>query len=112
MNVLDRSAVIKAGDKEYKLIFPIKSIIGCEKELENKNMIMTFAGLGQRALSIGDTYALLKWGLLGNKKYTVSEIDNIFAECLEEPGIVGVQTAITEALVKSGLLGKNAAALL
>lgn len=112
MNVIDRSMSIKSGDNVYRIIFTIKSIISCERELENKNIIMTLAKMERGVLSLGDTYAMLRWGLWGDKKYTEAEIDSIFAQCLDDPGVVGIQRAVVEALTKSGFLGKNIAALL
>lgn len=108
MSALDRSATLETGNNKYNLTFPIKSLIGCEKQLERKNLIITLAALKQEPLMpLGDMFALFQWGLLGDKEYTEEEIENAFTDCMEECGFVAIQAGILEALSKSGFLGKE-----
>ena len=96
MNTIDRTVELKlANNPGHVLHYTVKSIVECEKELANHNLILTVASLAASPLSISDAYALLKWGLRGEKAYSV-----------EEMGIVALQTNIILALEKSGLIGK------
>lgn len=113
MNTIDRFAEIVVGEKKYKLLLTIKSILMCEKELANGNLITTMAALKVQPLCVGDAYAIMKWGLLGSGECKKEEeIDKIFMECLEGPGLPAIQQAALEAIVKSGFAGKNVAAAL
>lgn len=114
MNTIDRNVELKFADgRKHKLRFTVKSIIECEKELANHNLLVTVASLAKKPLAIGDVYTLLKWGLLGAGSCEEQETDNLFLECVDEFGLVGVQGNILLALEKSGVIGKakNKAAL-
>lgn len=113
MNVIDRYMSFSLQGKEYRLLFTIKSTLMCEKELAAKNLILTMAGLASAPLSVGDAYALFKWGLLGADKYQEKDIDSLFGGYLEEYGMVELQGLVAQAVNRSGLMGtgKNKTAL-
>lgn len=107
MNTIDRTVELKLPNNPgHALHYTVKSIVGCEKELTNHNLILTVASLAASPLSISDAYALLKWGLRGEKAYSDDDVDTVFMDCVEEMGIVALQTNIILALEKSGLIGK------
>ncbi|MGM9582167.1 MAG: GTA-gp10 family protein [Phascolarctobacterium sp.] len=113
MNTLDRYAEFEVDGKKYKLLMTLKSILNCEKELANGNLITTMAALKVQPLSLGDAYAIMKWGLFGaGECKKEEEVDEMFAACLEGPGIATIQQVALEAIVKSGFAGKNVAAAL
>lgn len=107
MNTIDRSECLNLPDKKLKLMYTVKSVVMCEKELDSKNLLLTVAGMTAGPLSMGDAFALFKWGLLGDKKYDEKEIEDLFVECIEELDMITVQTSIIAALKKSGLLGEK-----
>lgn len=113
MNTIDRYAEFEVDGKKYKLLMTLKSILGCEKELANGNLITTMAALKVQPLSLGDAYAIMKWGLYGaGECKKEEEVDAIFMECMEGPGLPLIQQVTLEAIVKSGFAGKNVAAAL
>ena len=64
MNTIDRTVELKLPNNPgHVLHYTVKSIIECEKELTNRNLILTVASLAASPLSISDAYTLLKWGL-------------------------------------------------
>ena len=70
MNTIDRTVELKLPNNPgHVLHYTVKSIIECEKELTNRNLILTVASLAASPLSISDAYTLLKWGLRGEKAY-------------------------------------------
>lgn len=107
VNTIDRTVELKlANNPGHVLHYTVKSIVECEKELANHNLILTVASLAASPLSISDAYALLKWGLRGEKAYSDDDVDAVFMDCVEEMGVVALQTNIILALEKSGLIGK------
>lgn len=107
MNTIDRTVELKLPNNPgHVLHYTVKSIVECEKELTNHNLILTVASLAASPLSISDAYALLKWGLHGEKAYSDDDVDAVFMDCVEEMGVVALQTNIILALEKSGLIGK------
>ena len=108
MNTIDRTVELKLPNNPgHVLHYTVKSIIECEKELTNRNLILTVASLAASPLSISDAYTLLKWGLRGEKAYSDDDVDAVFMDCVEEMGIVALQTNLILALEKSGLIGKK-----
>ena len=113
MNTIDRYAEFEVAGKKYKLLMTLKSILNCEKELANGNLITTMAALKEQPLSLGDAYAIMKWGLYGaGECKNEEEVDEIFAAWMEGPGIAAIQEVALKAIVKSGFAGKNVAAAL
>ena len=106
-NVLDRSQAFTVNGENHEFKFTVKAIIMCEKELENRNLLVTMAGMTNKPLSIGDAYTLFKWGLLGAKQYKENEIEELFIQYIESSGMVGLQTHLVSAVSKSGLKNKK-----
>lgn len=108
MNTIDRTVELKLPNNPgHVLHYTVKSIIECEKELTNRNVILTVASLAASPLSISDAYTLLKWGLRGEKVYSDDDVDAVFMACVEEMGVVALQGNLILALEKSGLIGKK-----
>ena len=60
MSTIDRTVELKLPNNPgHALHYTVKSIVGCEKELTNHNLILTVASLAASPLSISDAYALL-----------------------------------------------------
>ena len=107
MNTIDKTAAFELAGNQYELKFTIKSVIMAEKELESHKIISTIAGLAEEPMSYGDTYALFKWGLLGDKPYKIEEIDELFDNFIYEEGIDQLQILIIQGLTKAGVLTKQ-----
>ena len=114
MNTIDRSVELQLADgRKHQLRFTVKSVIECEKELPNHNLLLTVASLASMPLAIGEAYALLKWGLLGAGSCEAKDVDDLFLAYVDEIGLIGIQGNVLLALEKSGVIGKakNKAAL-
>ena len=107
MNPIDRIVDLELPDNPgRKLRFTIKSVVECEKELSNNNLILTIAGLTKTPLPVRDIFTLFKWGLRGTEDYSQNEVEIIFMEAVDDLGLVGIQEKIILALEKSGVIGK------
>lgn len=105
MGVLDRYVEFTLADKKHKLLYTVKAIAMVEKELANHNLITTMTKTKYEPLSISDTYALFKWGLLGSK-HEEEEVEDIFYGFLDENSLADMQILVMQGVEKSGIIGK------
>lgn len=103
-NTIDRFELIKVEDKEYKLQYTIRALIGLEKELDNKSVLNT---LSDPPFSFADTFTFTKWGLIGggHKDISDDEIENVMMAFMETQNLADFQNTLVKALIKSGAIG-------
>lgn len=103
--VLDREVILEIQDKKVNLCLPIKVLFKLERELNNKNLMVTLAN---QPLSMEDLYTIFKYCVIGgnNKDYTTEEdYEDLFLECLDELTYINTFNKVIETMTKSGVLG-------
>lgn len=107
VTILDRGEQITLGTMNYKIVYPIKSIVEIEKEIPEHSLPFMLSN-PVRAMSFSFCYALWKWGIKGGKADLSDEkIEELFYDAIAELGNYSVVGKLCiSALQKSGTIKK------
>ncbi len=106
--VFDIYEKLKINGKEYKVGYPIEQVARLESELRAGNLLLTVANMQnpEIMMSVGDFYALFKYGLIGGGDAAEEEISDLFLAAKVDHDDQEIAQVIVGALIKSGIVGK------
>ena len=107
--VLDKYVELEIGGKVHKLCYPVKYVFSAERELADGNILVLMAKAGNGIPpTVHDMFTIVKYAIMGgNAKLTEEEAEELYLEAVAEKSLVEVFQLATDALKKSGVLGKE-----
>lgn len=107
--VLDKYVELEIGGKVHKLCYPVKYVFEAERQLDDGNIMVLLAKAGNGIPpSVHDMFTITKYALMGgDKKLTEDEAEELYLEAVDERSLLEVFQLATDALKKSGVLGKE-----
>ena len=107
--VLDKTVDFQIKGKTYKLCYPLKYVWAAERELQNRNFILTVnAATEGIPPCLGDVYVIFKYALMGGSPgMKEEEVDELYLAAMEEHTGKDMIIAAFQALEKSGAMGKR-----
>ena len=107
--VLDKYVDLEIGGKVHKLCYPVKYVFEAERQLTDGNILVLMAKAGNGIPpTVQDMFTIVKYAIMGgDAKLTEEEAEELYLEAVSEKSLVEVFQLATDALKKSGVLGKE-----
>lgn len=106
--ILDKRIAVKIRGKNYFLCFPVACIFEAEQEMQRKNLLLTFAN---PPLSLSDTFVLFKYGIIGGdatlREMKDTYFEELYLDAVAELTLPVIMAKVSEAVNKSGILGRE-----
>ncbi len=107
--VLDKTVDIEINGKNYKLCYPMKSVVRAERELFQNNLLITVAqGMNGLPPNLSDMYVIFKYGMIGGQPELEGRegmIEDLYYDALDKHGVLPVFQMGLDAVQKSGIMG-------